>query len=44
MSDIDKTVGEKVEGRTDQAVGEAKEDLGKTTGDAGRCRQRGNCG
>lgn len=38
MSDKD-TVNEKVEGRTDQAVGAAKEDLGKTTGNAPLVRE-----
>jgi uncharacterized protein YjbJ (UPF0337 family) len=33
MSDLDKTLGDTVEGRKDEAVGEAKQDLGKTTGD-----------
>lgn len=39
MSDIKETVSEKVEGRTDQAVGAAKEDLGKTTGNQGLERE-----
>lgn len=35
----EKNLDEKIEGRTDQAVGAAKEDLGKTTGNEGLERE-----